>query len=237
MYESLAFVVMSMLVVLALISKLLRTVARMVVTLPLRTYVIASEERYLASRMRERLAHVGIRDVRRVDRVSTEERCIGNTMEETGTFYTHRAVWQDVAKLDDAKQWCLVLEEDFRFASVSAQRINRLLRHTLHDHATKATDAIYLGHCYSDLCAHAYALRPAFAKTLLAPLEDVCRTTSVPVDHYLKAKCTSCVYIKGFPTMYGSFGQGIVQKDRRASEPGHHTGRCSKEEVLKLLFP
>ena len=67
----------------------------------------------------------------------------------------------------DKAKWIIVFEDDIQIPKDVEMWQIRTVINAMLIHATYTDiDVVYLGHCYHDLCTHAYAIRPKSAQTL-----------------------------------------------------------------------
>ena len=144
----------------------------------IQTYLISEADEQSAER-RAQLGRV-FGHVKRVDPVFTRDSCVG-TPAETGVFRAHKSAWEACAK-GDAEQ-CLVLERDWSLGRQKEEDVAQTLRGLEID-----KDYYQLGHCYGNLCMHAYVISKDLAGSLSSA--DECEV-GTPVDYFLEQQTQS----------------------------------------------
>jgi GR25 family glycosyltransferase involved in LPS biosynthesis len=146
-----------------------------------KVYIIKStkyNERYINTRLL--CDELGFHDVEHFDAIYPTDKMVkddnGREYEcplkigEIGCIMSHRKLWKKIMEMKDDKdkaKWIIVFEDDIQIPKDVEMWQIRTVINAMLIHATYTDiDVVYLGHCYHDLCTHAYAIRPKSAQTL-----------------------------------------------------------------------
>lgn len=84
---------------------------------------------------------------------------------ELGCIMSHRTLWKYVSTMFTNTKWILIFEDDITLPDIPLDDIREKMIKKIKT-ATYDTDIIYFGHCFYDLCTHAYAIRRTSASKL-----------------------------------------------------------------------
>ena len=85
---------------------------------------------------------------------------------EIGCIMSHRKLWQNIQQ-QTHNNWNIIFEDDIVLPKdLTNAEVRRTMNKMLIDAQHQNIDVVYFGQCLSDLCTHAYAIRPHTAKVL-----------------------------------------------------------------------
>ena len=130
---------------------------------------------------------------------------------EIGCILSHRKLWNEIQQISN-NNWNIIFEDDIILPlNLTYKQVREKIDNMLKNAQNSNVDVVYFGNCLSDLCTHAYAIRPSAAKLLYENTYDCILGDSMkpydkgkqlPIDVQMRIlknnKIIKCMYSPNF---------------------------------------